>query len=630
MALALAHAQSSLRFRLFAATVVVVGAALAFSMVGFEHVARGVVLDATRSHLAARAREVLEATQRFQRERALTTRSWAEADAMQLSLESGDPKFAEDYLLRSIQDQGGAFAVAALLDARGRVVCAVHAAPEGERHGRSLEALRGRRVALRAVAEVEGGAKLAVTVATAQALGAAAEESPALVLAAPVRDFTGDLVGVVVGVVSRPAVGRLLAEIAGADPAYVPVVADAERRLVTTLPGVSAPAVEALLAPGEDGGRGLERHAAGGGRWLAMRTAPGAETPGWSALMAVSEQEAYGTLRRLRRLLIGIFSLVLAGASVASIAALRRAAQPLAEVAASMVRVSTGDLTTRLPDAYRDELGRLVQSFNTMVAEVERSHGELKRTEALRREMQIAQSIQTAILPRAPALREFELAARMKAAEDVGGDLYDILAFPDTFWLVIGDVSGHGLHAGLIMLMAQAAAHAAITSAPHGAPAEVVACVNRVLHENVRRRMGRDDYLTLMVARYAGAGRFVAAGAHQPVLVASPGGRVDAVEPAGPWCGVMEDVRRHLVEYELQVEPGGLLCLTTDGIVEARGAGDALYGQERLVEVLSGRAGASAPEVLASVFASVERFASVQDDDMTAVVLRRRETDDTV
>jgi len=623
----LTHPQRSLRLRLLGATLTVLAIALGVSVVGFEHTARGVVLDAARSHLTARAREILEATQRFQREREITAHNWAEAEAMQLSLDSGDPKFAEDYLKRAIQDQGGAFSLVALLDAKSRVVCAVHAAPEGERRGTGREDLRKGTVRFEAAAAVASGAKVGLAVGSAEQLGATPEESPSLTIAAPVRDFTGELVGVVVAAVSRRALVHLLSEVGGGDATYVPLLLDAKRRLVTALPGADEGVVAALLEPGAPTRRpGLELYRAPATRWLAVRTEMLPGVPGWRAVMAISEPEAYGALRRLRKLQVLVFGIVLAGAAAVSVVALRQAARPLADVSSSMARVAGGDLTTRLPTGYRGELGQLVSSFNTMVSEVGRSHDQLKRTEALRRELQIAQELQTGILPRSPELAGFEVAARMKPAENVGGDLYDILSFPDTFWLVIGDVSGHGLQSGLVMLMAQAAAYSAISSDPGCTPREVVGAVNRVLHENVRRRMSRDDYLTLMVARHAGDGRFVAAGAHQPLFLARAGGGVDVLEPAGPWCGVMEDIEQRTPEYEFQLDPGDVLCLITDGIVEARGAGDDLYGQDRLTDLLARRR-ASAPDVLGDIFSSVEAFAATQEDDMTAVVLKRRTLD---
>jgi sigma-B regulation protein RsbU (phosphoserine phosphatase) len=292
-----------------------------------------------------------------------------------------------------------------------------------------------------------------------------------------------------------------------------------------------------------------------------------------------------------------------------------------------MSRVAGGDLTTRVPAEYRGELGHLARSFNAMVEEVQRSRDELQRTEALRREVQIAHQIQTAILPVSPAVRGYEVAARMKPADDVGGDLYDILAFEKTFWVLIGDVSGHGINSGLIMMMSQAAAYGAIADDPLCSPRDVITTVNRVVHENVQRRMRRDDYLTLMAVRHLGNGRFLAAGAHQPVFVARGGGAVDVIEATGQWVGLSPFFANGIREYEFQVEPGELVCFITDGVVEATDRSGALFGEERLSGLLQRANGASASQVLGEIFSAVEAHAERQADDMTAVVLRRKHDD---
>ena len=261
-----------------------------------------------------------------------------------------------------------------------------------------------------------------------------------------------------------------------------------------------------------------------------------------------------------------------------------------------------------------------------MVEEVERSRDELQRTEALRREVEIAHRIQTAILPVSPAVKGFEVAARMKPADDVGGDLYDILAFEDTFWVLVGDVSGHGINSGLVMMMAQAAAYGAIADDPHCSPSAVIAAVNRVVHENVRRRMRRDDYMTLMAARHMGDGRFVAAGAHQPIFIVRGGGRVDAVESTGPWVGLSADVEPPpMQEYAFDVGAGEMVCFVTDGILEAKDASETLFGEERVKELLARADLPSASQALATLFEVVESYSPEPADDMTAVVLRRKD-----
>jgi sigma-B regulation protein RsbU (phosphoserine phosphatase) len=608
--------------------VVLVALALGAAALGFERVARGVVTEAVLDHLSARSREVHEAVQRFQQERALTVRNWAEAEAMQLTLDSGDPKFAEDYLRRLIQEQGGSIAAAALVGPEAGMTAGVRAGPAGERRGVALAAQRSRTIRLASIDRALEGEPLSVELGVLSQLDAEGGDEPVVLVVVPVKDFASDVVGAMVGALSTGAMARLLAEINGNDTAVVPVVHDASHQLVLTPPGVDRRAFDSLILAQGTPGRLETFTGAGGQALLAVRTAQASSAPGWSSAMVESETAAYGQLTSMRLLLGGLYVVVLVGTALASIWALKAAASPLADVAGSMSRVAGGDLTTRLPEVYSGELGHLVGSFNTMVSEVALSRDELQRTEALRKEVQIAHRIQTAILPTSPAVQGYEVAARMKPAEDVGGDLYDVLAFPDTFWILIGDVSGHGINSGLVMMMAQAAAYSAIADDPHCRPRDVISAVNRVIHENVRMRMGRDDYLTLMALRHMGDGRFVCAGAHQPVFIGRAGGAVDILEPAGPWVGITKDVSPSVVEREFQVGFGDVLCLITDGVVEATAANGELFGEERLAALLCEPGPRTASQVLATIFERSEAFMASQADDMTSVILRRKHDDD--
>ncbi len=658
-------AKNSLRIRLLLATLVLVALALGAAAIAFERVARSVIVDAIHSHLAARAQEVQTAVTRFQRERSLAVQNWAEAEAMQMTLDSGDPKFAEDYLRRIIQDQAGTIAAAALLDPDGGIIAAVREAPEGDRRGVPVVVLRGLvlgdapvRAALgegRRGKHLGGGAEAqppALPVPGAAAPpdpifaehasgppgghgdGVAAGISPlsrldprggrttSVMIVAPVRDFAGDLVGAVAAALSPSGLAHLLADVNGADANYRPIVSDSSGAIVVSTPGADAATTRALVAASSAKPGALDRlEVLGGEPVLSVRTAEDPGVPGWRAAMTIHERDAYGRIYWLRVLLGLLFLAVLVVAGFASVGTLRQAARPLSDVTRSMTRVAGGDLTIRLPDAYSDELGHLVRSFNAMVTEVQRSRDELQRTEALRREVEIAHRIQTAILPVSPSVRGFDVAARMKPADDVGGDLYDLLAFDDTFWVLVGDVSGHGINSGLVMMMAQAAAYGAIADDPRSSPGDVIATVNRVVHENVRKRMRRDDYLTLMAARHLGDGRFVAAGAHQPIFLSRTTGGVEVIEPNGPWCGLGPKVQPR--EYEFEVKPGEMLCLITDGMVEAPDHKGDLFGEDRLAEILAEQGASSASQALAAIFSKVEAFASTQVDDMTAVVLRR-------
>jgi sigma-B regulation protein RsbU (phosphoserine phosphatase) len=629
MAALLHRTKTSLQLRLLVTTLVLLAVALGLAVFAFERVARAVVSEAVHAHLSARAKEVQDSVTRFQRERALTVHEWASSRAMQDTFDLGDPKFAEDHLRRSIQDQGGSITAAALLYFDEKIVALVRDAPEGT-WGVAVDSARGTHLDVAALRGKIPDDQVSIVLAPLSSIVPGESSAETVVMTAPVRDFFGDPSGWIVAAIGPRALPKLLDEVNGESGTLVPVVADESRRVVLSLPRVDPLEVRAVVLAASGPAGTLERiERRGRGPVLAVRTAAASAPPRWSTLMMVDEEYASGRIDRLRAVLAALFTMVLAGAGFAAVLSLRQAAKPLATVASSMVQVAGGDLSTRVRAEYSGELGTLVSSFNTMVEEVERSRDELQRTEALRREVEIAHQIQTAILPVSPAVKGFEVAARMKPADDVGGDLYDILAFEDTFWVLVGDVSGHGINSGLVMMMAQAAAYGTIADDPHCTPAAVIAAVNRVVHENVRRRMRRDDYMTLMAARHMGDGRFLAAGAHQPIFLVRGGGRVDVVESPGPWVGLSPSVEPPPVaEYGFEIAPGELVCFVTDGVIEARDAGEVLFGEEQVRAVLAGVDLSSASQAIAALFDAVQAHSPEPADDVTAVALRRKNDPD--
>jgi serine phosphatase RsbU (regulator of sigma subunit) len=265
--------------------------------------------------------------------------------------------------------------------------------------------------------------------------------------------------------------------------------------------------------------------------------------------------------------------------------------------------------------------------LGSVVTERETAQAQAREGAVLRHELAIAREVQMGLLPKHARLPGFEVAATMRPASQVGGDFFDILTSGEDprFWLLIGDASGHGLEAGLVILMAQAAAQATVRARPTMRPREVVGDVNRVVYENLRQRMNRDDYLTFMTMCHEGDGRFVMAGGHLPAFVARRDGTVSMIDPAGPWCGILPDLEMHLEEKELVLHPGDVFCLVTDGILEARAAHGEMFGEDRLLSALRDVVGLPANEALARLLSRVAAFAPVQEDDMTIVLVSRPE-----
>jgi PAS domain S-box-containing protein len=240
-------------------------------------------------------------------------------------------------------------------------------------------------------------------------------------------------------------------------------------------------------------------------------------------------------------------------------------------------------------------------------------------------ELAIAQRVQTSILPRKLVVPGLEISAKMMPASEVGGDYYDVLPVDDGCWIAIGDVSGHGLGAGLVMLMLQSSLLTAVLERPGAKPSEILTLVNQALVHNIRGRLGEKNHVTLTLLRYTNDGRVVFAGAHEDmVVVRRRTGAAELVATPGTWLGARKDVGRFFVDSELKLEDGDLLVLYTDGVTEAQSDSGAFFELERLVAALLPVRHKPALLVRDHLLAAVRSFMARQLDDITLMVIRYR------
>lgn len=291
-----------------------------------------------------------------------------------------------------------------------------------------------------------------------------------------------------------------------------------------------------------------------------------------------------------------------------------------------------GAVSIRLGPDLQEELRRALDSerqrsidLTIALRQLEEAQQIIEESSRLTQELEIATQIQTSILPSALKMPGLEIAARMRTASEVGGDYYDVQPVPGACWIGIGDVAGHGLTAGVIMLMIQSIAAALVQAAPNAHPADVVAHLNRVLYDNVRNRLRRLEHATLTMLRIDDAGMVRCAGAHQDVIVRRAGSNhCECIPITGTWVGITESVQGHMPEVSWSLAPGDLMVLYTDGITEAANATGEQFGLERVCAAVAGadvRAGAAA--VVDAVFAAVDASASWRTDDETVLVVRR-------
>jgi DNA-binding LacI/PurR family transcriptional regulator/serine phosphatase RsbU (regulator of sigma subunit) len=245
----------------------------------------------------------------------------------------------------------------------------------------------------------------------------------------------------------------------------------------------------------------------------------------------------------------------------------------------------------------------------------------------LEQELSIATRIQTSILPRDLTVQGLSIAATMLPATEVGGDYYDVLPTPNGCWLGIGDVAGHGLRPGLVMMMLQSVVSALVRSNPDAAPRDVLKVVNGVLYENVRERLRQDEHATLSLIRYRKDGQLVFAGAHEDMLVLrAETGTVELVPTLGTWVGATRDIEDATQESHYRLRDGDVLLLYTDGVIEAQNGAGEQFGVERLSRELRRLGQASASEIRDGLCAAVTEFMVEQKDDIAILVARYRAT----
>ncbi|MBW2656815.1 MAG: SpoIIE family protein phosphatase, partial [Deltaproteobacteria bacterium] len=202
-------------------------------------------------------------------------------------------------------------------------------------------------------------------------------------------------------------------------------------------------------------------------------------------------------------------------------------------------------------------------------------------------EMELAKRIQTALLPKNQKIEGYEIAATMLPATEVGGDYYDIIETPiGDKWVTIGDVSGHGVDSGLIMLMAQTSILSKVNNNGSCGPSELLNSINRIIRENISR-LGSDHYMTMMALRLDQT-EMTIAGKHQDLIIYRAAlNRTETVTIPGTWLGIADDIKDNLKDCTIEINAGDIVVLFTDGITEAENKAGEMFSQIRLEQALT-------------------------------------------
>ncbi|MEG4073487.1 SpoIIE family protein phosphatase [Microcoleus sp. Pol14C2] len=373
----------------------------------------------------------------------------------------------------------------------------------------------------------------------------------------------------------------------------------------------------------------------------------------WSVLFAQPIAVALAPVEKQIRDALILLAIIATIVTIIALAIAQLLTKPVINLTQAVAQFTAGKLDIRVKMRSRDEIGLLARSFNSMARQIQESFETLEdkvkeRTAELAHanqeiislneklkvdnlrlgaELNVARQIQQMILPNPDELEidGLDIAGYMEPADEVGGDYYDVLQIDGVVTLAIGDVTGHGLESGILMLMAQTSVRT-LQEIRELDPVRFLDVLNRTLYKNVQR-MNSEKSLTLAILSYS-EGLISISGQHEETLVVRKNGdveRIDTMELGFP-IALDDDIADFISHVLIELEPGDGVVLYTDGIPEAYNIRKKQYGLKQLCQVISQNWHKSAAGVKDAVIVDVRQHIGKQKvfDDITLLVFKRQ------
>lgn len=352
------------------------------------------------------------------------------------------------------------------------------------------------------------------------------------------------------------------------------------------------------------------------------------ETTCWSVAIVCPREELYAGVKRMRLTLIILGVIALLIMISMSYNGIRKVVSPIEKFSSAARKIAGGNFSTVLPEINsKDELKELHDSFEHMQESLAGYMEELKATtakkERIESELRIAHDIQMGMIPKLfpafPDRRDLNLSAKLVPAKEVGGDLYDFFIEDEKLYFIIGDVSGKGVPASLVMAVTCSLFRS--VSVHLSRPEDIISSLNNSLSEGNESNMFCTAFIGILDLK-TGQLEYCNAGHNAPLMI-SKDGTVSVLD-------VVPNLAMGLFSsfpYEGQKMMFGkdtMLYLFTDGVNEAENKAMKQYGDGRLVSLLERMAFNEPEDIVEETFEDVGRHAdgADQSDDITVMCIK--------
>lgn len=294
--------------------------------------------------------------------------------------------------------------------------------------------------------------------------------------------------------------------------------------------------------------------------------------------------------------------------------------RPLRGVLIEMKALLAGKKYRRIYTKRSDEIGIIAHFFNEVTKNFEKVSTKIQEGKRMTDELEIAGSIQRAILPpKNPNVPGLDIDAKTRPAVELGGDVFDFITSGKNTYIYIGDVTGHGVPAAIVMTMVNTLIRT--LAGIYANAFDVIYNVNKLLKVRIKSTM----FMTLLLLKwdqetekmtYVGAG-------HEHLVVYKAGkGKCEITKTGGIALGMVPDNGKLIKEVELPLELDDVIVLFTDGITEGRNMSGEMYGIDRLVKAVELYAPQYGSDgIVHHVALDYSRFVGEhkQDDDVTLI-----------
>jgi len=298
-----------------------------------------------------------------------------------------------------------------------------------------------------------------------------------------------------------------------------------------------------------------------------------------------------------------------------------RTVSSIKDVSSAAESIAQGDYSAFLPVKSEDEVGQLMENFNTMTSQ-------LQERMRLKQEMNLAMEVQQSLLPqRPPEIVGFDIAGKSIYCEETGGDYYDFIEFPELgqghMGVAVGDVAGHGIAPALLMTTVRAFLRSRVLTQPEDL-ADAITEVNRLLCADTAETGNFMTLFFMLIDSSNGKVRWVRAG-HEPAIIYDPStDSFDELHGSGIALGVDETWSFEEEIRDLWSD-SQIVLIGTDGIWESENPQGESFGKKRLREIIRQHKNESSAEIVRAVTNALasHRENAPQQDDVTMVVIKK-------